>query len=297
MSFSFHFTPTGRPESERVLGQLAVPSLRCVDGMPVGPWPQGLRHFHLDRVSTRCVEAGLDGDRFHVRILSLSSLEDYDLALRLVEALAGHGTAVTPESGEPFTVVGGLAAASAPWAAEHLAGCAESICLLAQQDHEFNLHGPVRPFYLGSRLSSELLRPGARDALAERLVGMMRKVQYADDCYCARTIVGTTGSGEEMTIAVWGAGQRYLFPLVDVLAVEEGESFFLVPYDALPLIAGDRCVLLDEHQALVEKTPDEQWSDMAKRARGFELSPLSFGRLLRRPQEPQGTVVFHCSNS
>jgi hypothetical protein len=48
----------------------------------------------------------------------------------------------------------------------------------------------------------------------------------------------------------------------------------MVPYRALPEIAGDRVTFLDEVQTLVEPFDDYEWPELLERARRHAVDPI-----------------------
>jgi hypothetical protein len=243
------------------------------------PWPERPLHFYLPSVSIRAIEAVWEDGTFQVRIMAFSGREEYDLAFALLERAAElFESDVEPEDGEPVAVERLREAYGPTWVEGQMSLFQVLPQMARQQGNTLQMMGPVRPFHLGPRLLGELEGAGPPEELPERIIELMRRVQYVDpeEYYCAGALrLEKRGGGKAITLAAWGPNVRYLFPDVQYLAVIEGEQgHFMVPYRALPEIAGDRCTFLDEVQTLVEPFDDYEWADLVERARPHAVDPI-----------------------
>ena len=124
-------------------------------------------------------------------------------------------------------------------------------------------------------LLRELQAAGPPEALPERMLQAIRRVQYVDpEQYDPAGVLEAAAGGEKggrpFRFAVWGPGKSYLLPAVDQLLVDaDGKQtdVFLIPYQALPEIAGERCSWLDEKQTLVQAFAEREWPALVERAR------------------------------
>jgi hypothetical protein len=252
-----------------------------------GPWPDSVLHFYRTGVSIRSVEVGYDanqeGGAFTVRIMTLSSPEDYDLALRFVAAAAGVlGTDVTAEDGEDSFPADELRARyGADWVARmNRSGASAIAAIIGEQNGPVTLSGPQRPTHIGPNMLAGVRasHPGDNDNLAAGLHALMRRVQWADEGYFAASVLVGRNQDEpeeaDVTFAAWDLGVRYLFPDVQYLVMQDAAGLFFIPYARLPELAGGQMSWLDERQTLVEPFPEAEHAEALRRARRYEQRPL-----------------------
>jgi hypothetical protein len=311
MSFSFYLDLPEAPP----IGELLEPipyDILCVEEDEIEPedeWPEGYTHLYREGLSTCAVEINREDGRFQIRIMAFCSPEDYELALAIVEQLALYGevAAITPEDGEPLPLGQLKKQYGKEWIADQVKSLFGMLPAMVARDHDTALQVPaaVRPFWIGPRLMKELTEGGPAETLPQRIIEAIRKVQYLDpeEYFCATVMevcskkegaaeedkpddVGDQADDEKtnddsFTVTAWGPGVRYLFPNVDYLAViedMEGEGHFLIPYDAVHELAGDRCSWLDEKQTLVEPFDEDEWPELLARARKHEIDPSQAGK-------------------
>jgi hypothetical protein len=247
-----------------------------------GPWPEGVRHYHRDGVSTRGVEVSWEDGAFAVRINTLAAPEDYDLALHFIERAAELlGGPVDSEDGTALPGTELRHTYDDEWVRRtNLVGLATVEALIADGEHDsIRLGGVVRDVHLGPRVWAELTAAGPPEELLDRLVEFMAEVQYVDtdDAYfAASAMTFQKKDGKELTVAAFGPDVAYLFPVVEYLVVmgaTEGEEVLFVPYAQLPeLLAGCEWGWLDEEQTLVEPVPADRWPALRERARGLAVA-------------------------
>src|SRR5262245_8107519 len=91
MSHTFSVPGASPPDYRKLMKSLPfkdvvpAPDQEEPDG---GPWPEGIRHYHREGISTRGVEVSWENGVFAVRINTLAAPEDYDLALHFIEIAA-----------------------------------------------------------------------------------------------------------------------------------------------------------------------------------------------------------------
>lgn len=293
MSFSFYLDLPNPPP----MGELLEPipyDILCVEEEEIDPeddWPEGYTHLFREGLSTCAVEINREETRYQVRIMAFCSPEDYELALAVVEQLALYGevATITPEEGEPMPLGQLKKQYGKEWIAQQVKSLFGMLPAMVarEKDTALQVPGAVRPFWIGSRLMKELTEAGPAESLPQRIIAAIRKVQYLDpeEYFCASVMEVSSKEGEgtedeSFTVTAWGPGVRYLFPVVDYLAIiedMEGEGHFLVPYDAVHEIAGDHCSCLDEKQTLVEPFDEDEWPELLARARKHEVDPSKAG--------------------
>ena len=243
-------------------------------------WPDRRLHFYRERISTCAVEVYWQDGQFQVRVFAFAVAEEYALALALAECFARRAeTGIRPEDNDELPIPEVRARYGPEWAARQVEALFSMLPVMVRQaEGVCQLPGAVRPFYVGPRLLGELEAAGPPAELSQRLVEAIRRVQYVDpeEYFCGSAIeVSARDSEESFTVAAWGPEVKYLFPAVDYLAVIESEEggHFLIPYEALPTVAGDRWRWLDEVQTLVEAFAPEEWPALLERARLHRVEP------------------------
>ena len=253
-------------------------------------WQQDyLYHSCRPFISSRGIEVRLDLEECHVSILPFSSRGDYELAFELLREFLQYGGGSVRSSD-------GLTAANGSQLKEIFSqswfdgfcyeALKEALAMLGERPGAvLTLSGPVRKFYLGSRLvarleQSLLLSPGAalmggrelRD-FARALEETMLDTQYALQReafagYCESTIYQLRSQGASgLRAAYCPAEQGVLVPLVDCLAFdgEKRGQLYLLPKEAinerlLPLLLpGGEMRLLDEVQFLLSPLKDSRY--------------------------------------
>lgn len=301
MSFSFYVASPTLPRLGEVLKALPFTDVRCSEESRSeesdlfdldAHWPDRRLHFYRDGISTCAVEVYWQDGQFQVRVFAFAVPEEYELALAFAECFALRSeVGIQPEDGEEMPLAEVRQRCGPEWAAAQAEALFSMLPVMVRQaDGVCQLPGAVRPFYLGPRLLGELEDAGPTAELMARLVEAMRRVQYADadEYYCGSAIeVSARDSDESFTVAAWGSEVNYLFPAVDYLAVIEGEEgrHFLIPYEALAEVAGDRWRWLDEVQTLVEAFAPEEWPALLERARRHRVEPEGKRRARGRREE------------
>jgi hypothetical protein len=144
--------------------------------------------------------------------------------------------------------------------------------------------GPNRTCYIGTRLLADLQAAGPREALSERVLATMRRVQWDVPAgfrdagvFESRGSGGDNGVGRDTRFAVWLPGENLVLPYVDYVAlrVTDGE-IVIVPFAAVADLAGAHGTLLDECQLLVRAfgaDDSDEWKAVIARARPLAASP------------------------
>ena len=312
MSFSFYVRVPQAPDYRAVMRSVGLSDIRCEEGEPTKssasagankadrgkygkgegaatmrvPWPPGIRHFYRPGLSARGAEVSYEKGTFQVRILTLSAPEDYDLAMRLAEAVARLAGVKEsdPEDDDPFPIEELRSRYGDEWVRNTNRAGLAVVRTMAGEDktNTLTLSGPVRPFHLGQRLLGELEAAGPEDELLDRLIQAMRSVQNVDEeeYYFANVMEAKKGEEEDapkITFTAFGPGVRYLLPDVKylVLVGEEGEEPLFLPAEKLPeLLPEGNWSWLDEKQMLVEPIDEDDWPEFLERAQPFTETPL-----------------------
>jgi hypothetical protein len=140
--------------------------------------------------------------------------------------------------------------------------------------------GPNRSCYVGTRLLAELEAAGPPDAFPDRVLEVMRRVQW--DVPAGFRDAGLfvsggkeSGAGDRKThFAIWLPDENIVLPRVDYVAlrITEGEVV-MVPFAAVVGLAGSHGTLLDECQLLLRAMTEAEWKDVIARARPLAASP------------------------
>jgi hypothetical protein len=275
MSFSFYVrtAESGLPSLDTLLEGLD-PDVGVVEEGPRDEPLSGTRHVYRSGLSTRgvCLRVSPEGD-LEVLLRSCASREDYALGVDIViRAAALTGAAAEAEDSEQELEPGQVQALYRDrWIDEQVHAACDAVVNVTEGSGRVQMSGPTRMFYLGPRLLGDLRRGGSEDTLWQRLISVMRRVQWPPGrWYPASTMtVKSRTTRATSTIAVWAPDVAYLFPPVDHLvltAADGGNDAIAVPYPIAPTIAPDRCRWLDEAHLVVEKTGLEDWDALRARA-------------------------------
>jgi hypothetical protein len=258
-------------------------------------WPAGgLRLCRVGR-SVRVTEVEWqDGHGKHgkltVVIRALPSPDDCHLALRVVEAaarLAGAATVAADYFGD--IAIGELRRLhTTDWMHEQAVSATRTLASLIREGRgPMAMPGPNRACYVGARLLAELEAAGPPEALSDRVLATMRRVQW--DVPAGFRDAGVfvsggegqaegdgdgDGDGRKTQFAIWLPDEDLVIPRVDFVAlrVTEGEVV-VVPFDAVAGLAGSHGTLLDECQLLVRAMDEDDWKAVVARARPLARSP------------------------
>lgn len=281
VSFSFYTTAYGPPHLAHLLaGADDHADLRLAEEL-VDPWPEGFAfHVHRDQRSTRGVELCWESDRLQVRLLTLASPEDWELAFRFLEEASGGQGRVWTEDGQEAQVPELRERFGALCAQTNEGGAAFLVSRIEAGEAHLTLPGPVRSFCIGPRVLEELTSAGPAAGLTGRLLERIREVQYSAEAerYYSASVLQAASEGEvRFTLAAFGPGVRYLLPEVQFIAlVSEDDRELFLDYDALLLLLTGWCRYLDERQVFVEALEGENWSVFLEWARRCAVDPVAF---------------------
>jgi len=261
---------------------VALPDLRLVDEPSDEAWPAAGLQVFREGVSTRATEVGWQEGALTIVIQTFASPDDCNLGLRLADAAAGllgdgnGGGAVigTDYFGDVTRAeLGRLHGAD--WMHEQAASAVDAMAgLIRERNGPVAIPGPKRSCYVGPRLLAELEAAGPPPALPDRVLALMRRVQWElpagfrdAGVFASR---GDGAQGRETHFAIWLAEQDLVIPYVDYVALRASQGeVVMVPFAALPALAGDHATLVDECQLAIRAVPAEAWPALVTRARAL----------------------------
>jgi len=281
VSFSFYTTAYGPPPLAHLLTSADDHGDLQVAEELVDPWLEGYAfHLHRDQLSTRGVELCWESDQLQVRLLTLASPEDWELAFRILEEATGPKGLIRTEDGREESVEDLRGLFGSLCETTNAGGTAFLVERIEEGESNLTLPGPIRPFCIGPRVLEELLSEGPREELTQRLLDRIRLVQYtgeADDYYAASVLQAASEEDVKFTLAAFGPGVRYLLPEVQFVAlVSDDDQELFLDYDGLLALLSSWCRYLDERQVFVEALEGENWDLFLEVARTCSVDPLAF---------------------
>jgi hypothetical protein len=281
---SFVFSVSGQERSAlryadvaRLVGQ----PLGVVEDLEPNDHVRGLVHFYRPGLTTRATEVEAGAEDASVRILTCASIEDHDLAVAILIAVAEQRGAlnVQPEADDPIPVSRVRDRYDAAWAADEVEFGAAAIARTvdANPGKLITLQGPIRPFLVGDRLIADL-RQGTEHDFASRLIEVFRGTQWPGDCHAASVLEIGGGSSDKRTrLAVLAGGGRTLLPDVDAIVLQDptGGQVYVRPAQVAELLP-EHARYLDERHLLVEPVEEVRWAELlhAAQDRALDLDDL-----------------------
>ncbi|HEY3495134.1 MAG TPA: hypothetical protein VGK73_10630 [Polyangiaceae bacterium] len=279
MSYDLVVACAAPPSWQALRALIALDDLRVLPDEPAGAdWPEGeLRLCRVGR-STRETGVGWKDGKLTIVVRALASPDDCDLALRVAAAAARLTGAATIEADYFGPIPPGELRNlhTADWMREQaLSGTRVLATLIGEGRSPMGTPGPKRTCYFGTRTLAELEAAGPPEALPDRVLATLRRVQWdvpAD--FRDAGVFESGGDGDararKTRFAVWLSDENLVLPWVDYVAlrVKDGE-IVMVPFDAVAGLAGSHGTLLDECQLLVRAFSDEEWKAVVARARSI----------------------------
>ena len=289
MSHCFYIRTDVKPAVADVLARIGFPDIVAPDAR--GEWPDGTLHFYRAGISTRATEVTYEDHAFEVRILTLASPEDHELAFRMVEHLSAlTGSQCESEEHETIPIENLRDIYDAAWVKSMTESQPAIIGHWAKAEGQtVTIVGPVREFHIGPRLHTELEASGPASEFPQRILEAIRRVQYQDlSGYVEAAILEASSPGHSQTIklSVWAPDRATHFSSVEYLHLlpnDRLDKLFLVPYEALRHLAGRRFEWLDEKQSLVEAVTSDEWPDLLREAEQYRVSPFERQRKWWKP--------------
>jgi hypothetical protein len=268
----------------RVTAQRSIDPLELCEALELGDLrgqpepdaePEQVMSLYRDKLSTRLTEVEWSDGELSVVIRALASREDCALAVRVASAaaqLAGADRVATEHFGDvPVSMLAERHGAA--WMTEFAASAAGSLVALIRQGRgPMTIPGPIRPCCVGERSIAALEREGTQGTMADKLIELMRHVQWDVPPSFRDAGVFVSGEGKTQTrFAVWLPGEDLVIPNVHFVAVHAGANdTILVKSSAVPDLAGAACEALDECQWLVHATHEDDWDLVVERARALQ---------------------------
>ena len=252
---------------------LHINDLRSLEDVPPPgtPWPDGIRHLFRHDISTRTTEITCGGGEFAVRMFSLASREDVELAVALAEYVAEHtgASVVSSEQGGEMPPDELETFYSTAWVDKQIeSGFRVVSSLIRDGKGPIEIPGPNRSFCCGPRV---LLQLGGGDAMVEAI----RRVQWIPIRTAAQFTANAKTDNREIKLAIW-LGEEVVFPNVEFAGISdplaEQRSVFMIPASRIPELAGERWTPIDEKQGIVAELGDD-WPAVVAAARRFEVTP------------------------
>jgi len=232
----------------------------------------GYLNLYVPRKSAAGIEVGWDAERgVEIRVMALSSREDYTFAIDLAKVLAVRSNAqVETEDGERFPPQALGLSFGDEWVGERIDA---GVRLATSLEESSFIQTPLRPFYLGPDVRDRLVaRTDAKEALMQQL-RLLVAIGHGGGEFTPSKILEY---GDEIGKAsAWDPGQSYLFHPVDHLTLmrhtASGHDVFLVPWTQLPKLAGKHLERLDEKQVLISSIPVAELSDLYREAKSVAV--------------------------
>jgi len=262
---------------DAISAALHLNDLRSLEDVPPPgePWPGGVRHLFREEVSTRTTEITSSGGELTVRMFSLASPEDVELAIAVVTYIAEHAgvSEVASESRGAIAVSELANVYDATWIDNQLrSGHGALGTLVREGKGPIEMPGPNRSFVVGARV---LLQLGT-DKPHVQLLEAIRRVQWIPIRSGSVFTAQAKSDQREIKIAMW-LGEELVFPYVEFcgIAIDPGAdkpAVFMIPAARVPELAGDRWTAIDERQGIIADVGGE-WAAIVEAARKFEVTP------------------------
>ncbi|CAN5576991.1 hypothetical protein BH11MYX1_BH11MYX1_30720 [soil metagenome] len=262
---------------DAISAALHINDLRSLEDVPPPgePWPEGIRHLFREEVSTRTTEITCSGGELTVRMFSMASPEDVELAIAIVTYLAEHAgvTEVASDSRGTIALDELANLYSAAWVDNQLrSGHAALGTLVREGKGPIEVPGPNRSFVVGARV---LLQLGT-DQPHVQLLESIRRVQWIPIRSGSVFTAHATSDHREIKLAMW-LGEEVVFPDVEFcgIAIDPGAdkpAVFMIPAARVPELAGERWTAIDERQGILADV-GSGWPAIVAAARAFEVTP------------------------
>ena len=287
MSFSFRLRARKVPTYAELRALIDMPDVVCEEEQP-----EKFDCVHLFRplVSTRSVELSwarswlpFSKDMLEVRILVNACAEDFALAMQIITRVATSlDVPIECPEGEAMSIAECRDRFGETWAAESIEATANALARVAAMDTmgEVTVPGPRRAFYVGPSVLKRLQAstPGFHD----RLISCMRRLQWidgwvddsatedeakeaTDGCYAASKML----VGGSFVLSVWVPNKEILLTPVDYVTIQSDahpDGLIIVPWSALPDLAGALAEPLDEKHLLLKRASDAEWTALVEKA-------------------------------
>jgi len=255
VSSSFFVKVNEAPQIEAVIEPVREEALRCSEG-PLeelrGTWDEGgALHLYRHGKSTRPVEVVYENGEMIVRVLALSSADDFDLAFRLTETLGGDGE-ITHEEHGAMPAREARRRLGHEWMVRETAVAYQAVVEVLRDNPEntADVLGPVRTASIGRTM---LERVGSSPTA---LLEMLRRVQFIEDTHrrCMRLPFTNAGTGTVCT--PWSMEVDGFYGAPTHLGLLMGDDYRFIPVAMAREAAADAWIPLDEHQFAIDAIPE-----------------------------------------
>ncbi|MFN8659587.1 MAG: hypothetical protein U0105_24850 [Candidatus Obscuribacterales bacterium] len=240
--------------------------------------------FYLSNASTRGLEVWYRDGEFMVRVLTLSTVPEWEFAFQILELAAGGENALVTTDWEPETLrIADLRKEFDGRIGDAIRSQLVTLWnLIEEQNQMVCLAGPINEFWMGPRFCSRVLAdpqyPNEKtDDVLETVFAVMLIVNYLGvmprfaDVQPVEMEVTETADGKWHHNAQIEEGQKYFVPVVDSLTIFESREgrTTIRSEDFAELLGGffreqEEIYWLDEYQFLIGPIDDERLGDFAQ---------------------------------
>lgn len=287
MSYDFRVNAADPPAWPALRDALELANLRGFPEARAGDaWPEAGLELYREGLSTRATEVAWEPGTLRVSLRAFAAPVDCDLAVRVAEAAArlAGATTVAADYFAEVTLDELRRFHTVDWIREQaVSGTHALTTLIRDKQGPVEMPGPIRSCLIGPRLLAELEAAGPAEALPERVLETLRRVQWElpagfreAGVFTSRGDAHGQGKGKprETRFAIWIPETNLMIPYVDYVAlrVSEGE-IVLVPFAVVAELAGTWGTPFDECQLLIRAIGGKDWTDLVARARPLAASP------------------------
>lgn len=231
-------------------------------------WPLNI---YIHGVSSRSTRVEPDGAGLELCINILASEADWDLALRIIEALAPHsdGTVSTEDRGDvPISELRQVYPEET-WIIYAESGFRALKHIISKERGPMQIPGPNRSLYLGEQLLHHL-----DNYLG--LVEALRKIQYLE-FDTEPGILGYQDDPENQRFSLMGewvaVGSLFLSKLDFLLVEVEIDDFYSVPIEEFKRLFSEQIEYVDECQFFIKEFDASAWIKLVSLARQLQIRP------------------------
>ncbi|MCJ8272695.1 MAG: hypothetical protein MJK04_25280, partial [Psychrosphaera sp.] len=284
MSYSFHLNNARKLKFSDIAAQAGLGDLKFVDGYPKPEddrWPHGFTYVYRNKVTARTLEVEYDGDHFQVCVFTASSAEDYDMAIKLVGAVAKICKArITPEDQETMNLADFEQQFDVDWVKSHSNHALNAVFDMFGNSLEkkHQVSGVTGLMTIGPKIYQQVTEDP--DALADAFFYRLKKLNYlrSEGIHQSLLVVadGQTHNTRVRQTSYAQGTETLLYDLNSVVGLTVNDTSMLkVGLSALVKLLPGQAVWLSEELLLAPALNDEQWQALLQQAESVELQDLS----------------------
>ncbi len=237
-------------------------------------------YLYVDNKSTRGVDLSIEDYGYEIRNTILSSEADYNLTNLLIEVLLNITSGILMnEDDEPI---------NGPYIYDEInikkmmSHDAQSIIVLAKENYEVAIYGPIRMTYFGKRLVEELETfLDDLKTLSQKVFDIVLNVQYGLPEYEYGNIMAISKSDtddEKKLCKLLTTETDYLIGKYDYIMLNRGEERMpiLITNEILNSILPESWKLVDEFHVVAPRLNESEWNNLISRATEFDLAEMVF---------------------